>query len=296
MTQETRVILLTPSQGDELRRRLDAAGFRFRSIPHARFAAVDDELSATLYKSGKLVLQGRGLELFAERFLGLQPAAPPHSRVDDERIGTDEAGKGDYYGPLVVAAVYCSDGDIARLRRIGVADSKQLSDGTVARIAAAVQVSTTNEVVALSPVEYNRRYAETRNVNALLGELHAFVITKIASATRCRRVLIDQFGDIAHVRAGLAERAAAFELETRPRAEEHVAVAAASILARDAFLRGLRELSDQFAVDLPKGAGEPVDRAAERVLAVLGRDGLGNVAKLHFKNTDRIFARFRASR
>lgn len=292
MTQETRVLVLNERQAESLRTALDSAGMQPRVVPHARFSYLGDGIAATLYSSGKLVLQGRELDLFLQRFLALETFPRPSASIDDERIGTDEAGKGDYYGSLVVAAVYCSKDDIERLRRIRVADSKLMSDDAVARVGAAIEASTPHAVVELRPRDYNRRYARVKNVNKLLGEMHAEAILAVAPRTKCRRVLTDEFGDASHVVAGLGPRAAEFELETRPRAEAHVAVAAASVLARSAFLRSLRELSDEYAVDLPKGAGDPVERAAERVLAILGPDRLGEVAKLHFKTTPRVLGRF----
>jgi ribonuclease HIII len=246
-------------------------------------------LTITYYNSGKLVVQGDDIDTFlsvhAPEFAGAGVEA--HS-ADDERIGTDEAGKGDYFGALTVAAVFVSSSDIARLRRIGVADSKQLSDDTVARLAAAIEVSTPHALVVVDPLEYNRRQRELGNVNKLLGELHAQAILEVSQKTACRKVLTDQFGDIGHVRRGLGLTSAAFQLEARPRAEDHVAVAAASILARSAFLASLRRLSDECGLDLPKGAGEPVDSIVKKLVAIVGRDGLPRFAKVHFRTTEKV--------
>ncbi|HKE02221.1 MAG TPA: DUF3378 domain-containing protein, partial [Planctomycetota bacterium] len=199
MAQETRVLVMGEAEGAALGKRLAAGGWTPRSVEHARFSYAGGGVTATLYRSGKLVVQGPDLDAFAERFLGSRDALAGPPAADDERIGTDEAGKGDYFGPLVVAAVYVSRDDVARLRRIGVRDSKMLSDATVERVAAAVETSTPHEVVALDPPEYNRRQAETGNVNRLLGELHAQVILALAARVPGRRVLTDEFGDPTHV-------------------------------------------------------------------------------------------------
>lgn len=290
MPQETRVIQLLPGAATSLGKRLDADGYEFRAVPHAIYSYSKPGIVATCYKSHKLVLQGAELNIFLEQYLG-QNINNPTDAVDDERIGSDEAGKGDYFGPLVVAAVYVAKKDITRLRNIGVADSKVLSDETIARIAAAIEISTPHSILSLMPPEYNKRQRETGNVNKLLGQLHGEVILNLIQATPCRRVLTDQFGDIEHVRRGLGVRAGDVQLETRPRAEAHVAVAAASILARNAFVRGIQQLSDECGIDLPKGAGDPVERILPKVVAVLGREKLGSVAKLHFRTTEKILDR-----
>lgn len=288
MTQETRVLQLGAEAASALRRLLDGDPWTPRSIPHARWSVTGPGVAVTYYSSGKLVLQGPEVALFVDRYLsGAEAPASPGSR-DDERIGSDEAGKGDYFGPLTVAAVYASPADLARLRAIGVADSKQLSDETVARIAAAIEASTPHAVVVLDPQEYNRRHAEVGNVNVILGELHAQAILEVAARTPCRNALVDRFGDVNYVRRALGGRAREFALEARPRAESHVAVAAASILARDAFLAGLRRLSDDCGIDLPKGAGDPVERIVGKVVSIVGRERLSKLAKVHFRTTQKI--------
>jgi ribonuclease HIII len=289
MPQETRVLQLTLDAAERLARGLDAESWIRRSVPHARYSYAANGLTVTYYRSGKLVVQGVDVDAFLERFLGGAPLTNAAAgALDDERIGTDEAGKGDYFGALCVAAVYVSSEDIARLRRIGVADSKQLADETATRLAAAIEASTPHAVVVLDPLDYNRRQRELGNVNKLLGELHAQAIREVSHLTPCRRVLTDQFGDVEHVRRGLGAARAAFDLEARPRAEAHVAVAAASILARAAFLASLKRLSDECGLDLPKGAGDPVDAMVKKLVSVVGRDALPRFAKVHFRTTEKV--------
>lgn len=272
----------------ELGSRLSIDGFEFRAVPYATFSYAKTGIVATYYQSGKLVLQGTDLDLFLQQYLEGANAIPTAASIDDERIGSDEAGKGDYFGPLVVAAVYVSNNDIARLRKIGVADSKLLSDETIARLAAAIEVSTPHAIVSLMPPEYNKRYEHTGNVNKILGELHGEVILNLIDQVACRRVLTDKFGDIEYVRRGLGARSKEISLELRPKAEAHVAVAAASVLARNTFVRGIAQLSDECGIDLPKGAGDPVETILPKVASVLGRDKLNSVAKIHFKTTSKI--------
>ncbi|MBI3819303.1 MAG: ribonuclease HIII [Planctomycetes bacterium] len=291
MAQETRVVEISKNAAAALGKLLDAGGFSFQTVPYAEFSYTKPGIAATYYHSGKLVIQGRDLDVFLQQYLEDSAVANSTESPDDERIGSDEAGKGDYFGPLTVAAVYVSKDDIGRLRKIGVADSKVLSDETIARLAAAIEASTAHAIVSVMPADYNERYKNIGNVNKLLGELHGEVILSVVDKSPCRRVLTDQFGDIAHVRRGFGARAKEIELEARPRAEAHVAVAAASILARNAFVEGIKALSDECGVDLPKGAGDPVDATLPKLVAIVGRENLKNFAKLHFRTTQKVLDR-----
>jgi ribonuclease HIII len=288
VTQETFVGKLDPARAADLKERLSREGFRFRAIEHAVLAGVREGLSVALYGSGKLVVQGIGAREFAERALGVEAIAAPAPSPAEDVIGTDESGKGDYFGPLVVAAVYADPRARAAMARGEVDDSKKLSDETVRRLAAAIREKLPNAVVSLSPEEYNRAWESARNANRLLASLHAEAIVRVSRRVRCRRVLTDAFGDASLVRGALGPVAARFELRQRPRAESDPAVAAASILARDAFLAAMNALSEEFAVDLPLGAGENVDDAGRRFLRLHGAEALRRVAKLHFKNTQKL--------
>ncbi|MFN0206225.1 MAG: ribonuclease HIII [Planctomycetota bacterium] len=291
MSHETRVLQLAPESAELLGQRLSAGGFIFRAVPYAKYSYSKSGIVTTYYNSEKLVLQGSDLDIFVEQYLSDLNAHIKKTIPDDERIGSDEAGKGDYFGPLVVAAAFVAKSEIARLRKIGVTDSKQLSDETIARLAGALESSVPHSIIVMNPAEYNERHRAVGNVNKMLGELHGQAIINILPQTDCRRVLTDQFGDISYVRAGLGQYAKEIELKVAPRAEEHVAVAAASILARNAFVEGIKKCSDDCGIDLPKGAGDPVEKIIPKVAAVLGRDNLKNIAKVHFKTTEKILDR-----
>ena len=288
MTQETFVGRFDPAHARALADRLSAEGFAFRTVEHALVAASRDDLVVTLYRSGKVVVQGRDARAFGARLTGVAPPPERAAAADPETIGTDESGKGDYFGPLVVAAVYANRKQRLEMARGEVRDSKTLSDETIRRLAAAVRKTLPNTVVSLSPDEYNRVYEKVGNVNRVLASLHAEAILRVSRRVKCRRVLTDEFGDPSLVRGALGKAADRFELHQRPRAEEDPAVAAASILARDAFVTALRRLSGEFAVDLPKGAGEDVDEAARRFLRIHGAKALPRVAKVHFKTTQKL--------
>lgn len=205
-------------------------------------------------------------------------------------LGTDESGKGDYFGPLVIAAFFCPEGQEPVLAQLGVRDSKTLSDRKAAELAATLKAGYPSSVVAVGPEKYNELYGKFRNLNKLLAWGHARAIENVLEQIDARRVVTDQFGDERFVRQALLTRGRTIELEQRPRGEADPAVAAASILARAEFLRRLASLSAEWGLELRKGAGPPVEAAAAAFVARYGAEALGRVAKLHFKTTGRILA------
>lgn len=294
MAQETLVVQMTPARARSMRERFTGADFEFRPVQYAFFSVKGEGVVATFYESGKVVVQGANPALFVERWIeGAETAAKKErtpaasvsrSDADDEAIiGSDECGKGDYFGPLVVVAVRLEPGQAAKLRAAGVRDSKTLSDEQCLKLGAALRNLCTHAVARLDPSRYNQVYVQGK-LNDLLGNLHAEAIGKLARPGI--HVLVDQFANPALMKKKLAPLGV--ELEQRTRAEANPAVAAASIIAREEFLTALKQLSDDVAVDLHKGAGDPVDRAAARFVAIHGHAGLAKVAKLHFKNTLKI--------
>jgi ribonuclease HIII len=206
-------------------------------------------------------------------------------------VGSDESGKGDYFGPLVVAAVALHRVQWPVLRELGVRDSKSLTDSAAAALAAQVGEAFPNEVVVIMPRRYNELYADLRNVNRLLAWAHARAIEEVLARTpEATAAVSDQFGDESLIRDALFKRGRGIELVQMPRAERDPAVAAASILARAEFLRRLRRLSRDVGVDLPKGASSAVDAAARALVAARGEEALRDVAKLHFRTTQRVLS------
>ena len=203
-------------------------------------------------------------------------------------IGTDESGKGDFFGPLVVAGFFMPEGQEGALRELGVKDSKRTSDNRCREIAAVLRSGYVCAVVAIGPERYNELYGKFRNLNRLLAWGHARAIENILERVDAGRAVTDQFGDESLVRDALMKKGRAIELVQQPRAEEDPAVAAASILARAEFLDRLRSLSREAGVELPKGAAPVVEEAGVRLVRALGPDALGRFAKLHFKTTARV--------
>jgi ribonuclease HIII len=200
------------------------------------------------------------------------------------RIGTDEAGKGDYFGYLVIAAVYLEPSQEDSLRSMGVRDSKRMSDNVVHRVAAALKAQVPHDVVRISPKRYNELYAKLRNLNRLLAWGHARAIENLLKRAPAPLVVSDQFGDEQWLREALMREGRHAALVQTPRAEQDAAVAAASILARSVFLETLEALSAEVGVSLPKGSTHVIETASD-LWRRGGEELLGQVAKLHFRVT-----------
>lgn len=209
-------------------------------------------------------------------------------------IGTDESGKGDYFGPLVAAGMYVDAAAAAELAALGVSDSKTLSDKANIRLAAEIRQRFPErfEIVEIPPERYNTLYEqmtrEGKNLNSLLAWGHVRVLENLLTRCPCDFALTDKFADQHYVEQRLFTRGRHITLVQRPRAERNIAVAAASILARERFLTSLSKLSDVYGVRLPKGAAPPVVMAARQLVAKSGCQALRQVAKLHFKTTAKL--------
>ena len=207
-----------------------------------------------------------------------------------ERIGIDESGKGDYFGPLVVAAVLVIPAAEPDLKLLHVRDSKRISDGRVLEMAPAIRQICKHSIVAIGPERYNDLYAKIENLNRLLAWGHARALENLLAQADCSLAISDQFGDARFILNALLEKGKRIRLIQRPKAEEDVAVAAASVLARAEFLIRLARLADGVGTTLPKGASPAVELAARMVVKKHGRDRLTTIAKLHFKTTQAVMA------
>jgi len=205
-------------------------------------------------------------------------------------IGTDESGKGDYFGPIVVAGVFLPEGQEAVLSEFGVKDSKRTSDHRAGELAEIIKRGYLYSVVSIGPERYNELYSKLRNLNRILAWGHSRAIENILEKVDCRLAITDQFGDKAFVINALMKKGKRIDLVQKPKAEEDMAVAAASLLARAEFLKRLHFLSQEVGVELPKGASALVEEAALELAKKHGPQILEKVAKTHFKTTERILA------
>ncbi len=203
------------------------------------------------------------------------------------QIGIDESGKGDYFGPLVIAGVYVSAEQEIQLQEVGVRDSKILTDKRATTLSEYIRRTCPYTVVAIGPERYNSMYASFKNLNRLLGWGHARAIENLLEKVSCERVVADQFGDERFLNSALMEKGQSVELIQKPRAEEETAVAAASIVARAEFLRRLQDLGEKYSLSLPKGASAVIG-IGKKFARTHGPEALGQVAKLHFRTTQQV--------
>ncbi|MBY0247237.1 MAG: ribonuclease HIII [Nitrospiraceae bacterium] len=216
--------------------------------------------------------------------------AVPHTKNHVERIGIDESGKGDYFGPLVIAAVFVDATTQGELKLMAVRDSKKISDGRIFEMAPDIKTICPHSVIAIGPQKYNELYAKIKNLNRLLAWGHAKALENLLERVSCERAISDQFGNERLILNALQDKGRTIVLEQRTKAESDLAVAAASILARAEFLLRLTRLSNEVGTTLPKGASPTVELAARMVIKKHGQDRLGDVAKLHFKTTQAVLA------
>lgn len=277
-----------------LRHELELRGYEMTTPNYTLFNAKGKGVSCTLYTSGKLVIQGKEVRSFVEFFLEpeiLQTTSRSSQCDLEQRIGSDESGKGDFFGPLCVGAV-CAEGEgVTKLFTLGVCDSKALSDAAILKLAPQIEHCSAHATVTIFPKRYNELYKSFGNLNHLLAWAHVAAIEQLVLQTGCRRALLDQFASSERVMTNaLQYRHLDIALTQRPRAEEDVVVAAASILARYAFIRGLDKLSRDFGMTLPKGASAHVIAAGRQFVRQYGREALADIAKIHFKTTDTIIS------
>jgi ribonuclease HIII len=270
----------------KLRSDLENQGFQLSTPPYTLFSAQKRGISCTLYTSGKLTVQGKEKESFIAFYLepeilGNLSYTHPQLTIDLlPHIGADEAGKGDFFGPLCIAAVFANEKQILELQQLGVRDSKRLNDSLFPSLAKKIKALCAHETVALFPETYNRLYEQFQNLNHLLAWAHTQAIFNLIEKTGCTRILLDQFSKAPLVEKNLKKKGLLTDFAQRPRAEEDPVVAAASILARTTF---------PF-LSLPKGASVPVIEQGKLLVQRFGKEILHKVAKLHFKTKDAILA------
>ncbi|MBZ0136722.1 MAG: ribonuclease HIII [Planctomycetes bacterium] len=223
---------------------------------------------------------------------GVAPAPGAKSSTDPfglglPRVGGDESGKGDFFGPLVVAAFYLDEETEKKLQNSGITDSKKLSPAQIQKMAGVLDGLKRGAFARLMPREYNPQYAKVGNLNVLLAKMHGKCIKALCKVTgQPKSVLVDQFARDNSVLVKAIAAPEGVQVITKTKGEADLAVAAASIIARAEFVRGLKELETEFGQPFPPGAGPPTIKAAQDFVKTFGRAQLPNVAKMHFKTVD----------
>jgi len=292
---------LTTDQAAKLRELLKDLGFEFAERPYTLFFAQKNKLSVAVYEKGpKILLQGKGIEEFVQ--FELEPKILEEAKLGYEEVhspemfephfGIDESGKGDFFGPLVIAGVYV-DREVARkFLDAGIQDSKRIGSDKRIRDLANIIRSTPGAIgdaVTVGPERYNDLYEKFGDLNSLLGWGHARVIENLlARKPDCPRALSDKFADASVIEKALLKHGQKIRLEQRTKAESDLAVAAASILAREAFIDWLERQGKAAGVKLGRGVSSEVKETARRVVEGGGPEALRKVAKLHFRTAHEV--------
>lgn len=284
----TFVVTIDLKLASKIKQELAEQGFEISQPQHTLFQAQKPGINCKLYTSGKLTVQGKQkdewIEFYLEPLIGNFSFTHRHTDVDlTPRIGIDEAGKGDFFGPLVIGGLYADEAGIQKLIKMGVNDSKRMHDRAIAKMAEKLEKEFAFSIVVINPNKYNELYQSFNNLNRLLAWGHATAIEDLHKQTHCHKALIDQFANESVVELALKKKKLTIDLEQRTKGEEDPVVAAASIIARNGFVRGIERLSRHFDMELPKGASAQVIRAGKKLVARDGPAVLGQVGKLHFK-------------
>lgn len=287
------VLRMPTASAPKVRALFETHGFEFKDLAHAFWTAKGPSCGITFYRSGKLMLQGKGCAAWHQVLMAEDAEAKPYASALAKHpspapqlwIGTDEAGKGDYFGPLVVSGCAVRLDQLDLLQTLAVDDSKRRADASVREIARSLRSIVVFETISISPKRYNELIGTMRTVNNIMIWAHCQVIERLLERTKADFVLVDRFVSDEKMRARLGPLGKATRFAQRPKAEEDPAVAAASILARSAYINALWQLREQFGVHFPGGAAAQTLAAGREFLVVHGRERLGEVGKLHFSTT-----------
>lgn len=281
------------SEAQSLKAKLQSENYSFCEAEHALWRAKGKNVVVTLYKSGKILAQGAGTQDFINAHIQKGQLSlidvPQNKKSDDLNhdftcwIGTDESGKGDYFGPLIIASVLINEKNQKLFEELGLKDSKKLTDEKISKLAVQIKNNSTFSIVTINPNKYNELYQKFNNLNKMLAWGHARAIENILEKAPCPNAISDKFGDEKLIKNALMQSGKTINLIQQVRAERDLAVAAASIIARDEFVKKIANLSKEYQIDLPKGASDRV--VAQAKLAKSKNIPLENIAKLHFKTT-----------
>lgn len=298
-TLQKREVRLEDFDEEWLLSRLETAGYKIERIEKSKspikWRVMGENWQLFCHREPKkmLIVRGEGQEEFltwlhSEEQARVQ-AIDSSWPAFESHIGADEAGKGDYFGPLVVAAVYVTAETGLDLIKLGIRDSKNISDSVVAELALEIRERCPSEVHILMPLEYNAAYQRHQNLNRLLAEAHAKVTQALVERTGCRRVVADQFADPQVLEKAVQQQGLVLELEQRTKGEADVAVAAASILARESFVAAIEDFRSKAGMDIPLGASSPkVVEVGQAIVRRWGQAALERIAKVNFKTTEQI--------
>ena len=274
---------------------------RDKVIPYVVFQAQEEDTVITLYESGKCMFQGTSADVDAAMW-GVALENTKEKKEEKKKtdakyyncnaVGSDEVGTGDYYGPIVVTACYVTKEDIPFLEKIGVGDSKKIDDSKIMKIAPEIAKKIKYKSVILNNSEYNEKYNKDINMNKIKAIMHNKVLFQLVNEDKPKYdyIIVDEFARENRYYEYLKDQPVIQRNITFLTKAEDIspAVACASIISRYLFLKEFDKLSDSLHIPLPKGAGKDVDTIGEEIVEKYGEEKLKEIAKVNFKNTDRI--------
>ena len=282
---------------------------REKTPPYAVFQAQDGDTVVTLYESGKVVFQGKDADLSSDFWIATERINSGTATTTDSRdkkkeekakkilpirinsIGSDEVGTGDYFGPIVVTASYVSKDNIDFLLDLKVKDSKKLTDDQILKIVPQIIKKIPYQTFVLKNEEYNNHKNNNINMNQMKAILHNKVLYELKQKNlKYDYIVIDQFEPpksyYNHISKSTRRVQDIFFLT---KAEDQcLSVACSSLISRYIFLKEMDKLSNELGINLPKGANPMVDEVGKKIVAKYGKNKLNSIAKLNFKNTDKI--------
>ncbi len=272
---------------------------RDKKIPYVVFQAQEEDTVITMYESGKVMFQGTSADVDASMWgVALEKSKDKEKPKIDEKyhncssVGSDEVGTGDYFGPIVVTASYVTLDDVSFLDELGVGDSKKINDEKIKKIAPEIAKRVKYRSVILSNKEYNEKYTKDVNMNKIKAIMHNRVLYQLVNEEKPKYdyIIVDEFAREARYYDYLkdipnVQRDITFMTKAE---DKNLAVACSSIISRYLFLKEFDKLCDEIHIPLVKGASKDVDKIGEEVVEKYGEEKLKDIAKLNFKNTERI--------
>lgn len=284
---------------------------REKTPPYALFQADDGDTVVTMYQSGKVVFQGRDADLAADFWIETEKINYGKAIVtssDDKKkekkeierkiplritsIGSDEVGTGDYFGPIVVTASYVTKDNIDFLLELGVKDSKKMSDTEIKKVVPQIIKKIPYHTFVLSNKQYNELYSSDMNMNKMKAILHNKVLSAFADKNKYPydHIVVDQFENPRSYYNHLSDaKFKVYNITFLTKAEDQcLSVACSSLISRYIFLQEIDKISNSINMDIPKGASDLVDNVGKEIVSKYGNDKLKDIAKLNFKNTEKI--------
>ena len=265
----------------------------FQTTPpqYAKWQLKPENCVITCYTSGKTVFQGKDANVYAAAFMEVQDEiSTPTTTGRYPQAGSDEVGTGDYFGPVCVCASYVAKDDVDFLIKLGVRDSKQMSDADMLKIGPLLMERIPHSLLIVPPQKYNQVH-ESNNLNAIKAKLHNQAYINLAKKIELPSFkIIDQFTpETSYYRYLKNEPQIVRGIHFETKAEDkYLSVAVGSIISRYGFLKTWEEMEQKYNMTLPKGSGDKVDIVAQAFVERYGLERLGEIAKLHFKNTEKI--------